>query len=157
MGKVKRYPHQVLLDEENIDIDELPEDIQREIVIFEKGDKKAPGYNEALEPTSEEIAKDIQKWLDRELPDKNCPCKNPNIKALFVLFYDQEIELVTKEDLKNLGFNTRLLNKGGQRKKEVEVGEYKLTKEGKGKNEKYKIEEKDQIEVEAEAEAEAAE
>lgn len=150
MGRPKRYPHQILIDEEDIDIDYLPSDIQKAIVIFEKGDKKDAGYNEALDPTSEEIASDIRDWLDKELKDENCPCGDPDIKAVFVLFYEEGIDLVTAKDLKEAGFDTKQLKRRGQAKKEVEVGDYKLKKQGKGKNEKYKIEEKDEVEVAAE-------
>ncbi|WP_299459054.1 hypothetical protein [uncultured Microscilla sp.] len=149
MGRNKRYPHQILMDEESIDIDTLPDEIQRAIVIFERGDKKDAGYNPELEPLSEEIEAQIRDWMDEELEaDEDCPCKNPNVHAIFVLYYGDGVEEVTRQQLKALGFDTKILNRRGRPREEVEVGDYKLKRQGKGKQEKYKVEETEPTEAE---------
>lgn len=149
MGRVKRYPHQILIDDENLDIDSLPDEIQRAIVIFEKGDRKDSTYNDALEPLSEEIASQIEKWLYVEVgADQDCPCTNKNVGAIFMLFYGKDMEYVTRDELRQLGFDTKLLNRRGRPREKVEVGDYELTREGKGKTEKYKVEEIEPIEAE---------
>ncbi|OJJ23295.1 hypothetical protein BKI52_02755 [marine bacterium AO1-C] len=140
MARPTPFPHQVLMRELKIKITELPEDIKAAIITLNDANDKKAGNNPELIPISELIASVIQDWWDEETDDPACPCFNPNIGTIYTMHYKQGKSTVTKEELGAAGFDTRLLNRRGQRRPVVTVGDYKLTRQGRGRKEIYKIE-----------------
>ena len=140
MPRQAYYPHQKFMAEESIKISDLPQDIQSDLNDFEGLDREVPGYNISLEDESKALMAEIEEWLDEETDDKvNCPCKNKNLGVLVMFYIGEGVDIVSKKDLIQAGFDRKKLETPlGMNKRQVDVSDdFRLERDGKKKE--YKI------------------
>lgn len=124
--KREDYKHEVLMAELNLSDKDLPEELQKALMEFDRIDAKIAGHQPELEPASDVIAQEIREWYDEEEVEE-LPA-NHDERACHVAFYVVRLDVISPQKFRELGGKSRL-----DAKKSYQIGNFKLLANDSGK------------------------
>lgn len=126
MPRRQFYPHQKYMSAKGIALSELPQELKTLVVEFAETDDQITGYEESLEPTSEDLKEAIQDWYEEEIDNEACPCQVKNkdkpLALIAYIYLEENRDVIPIQELKDKKVkNTFYQNFWGFPKKEVSL------------------------------------